>query len=271
MKKLLVYTSFLVAVFVLTSTISYSEVCSPGLIKAMKEEGLTNKKIKLICEKAKLYDEFSTVKQSAVEGKLVDWNGKPVAGVKIIARQVRPLKGYERFEAVTNLDGTFRIKELYPSSQYVFKPWSDKRTCKTAAKIESAPQGETAILPKPMKIAVAYSKKGGSIVGNLATGAKRFTVSSDGVISDSVTSLEWVVGPDRGTNYAQARQWVASRKTAGGGWRMPTRKELSALYQKGMEKRNMDLAFKTTGLYIWAEPRDSSSAWGFSFDDGRGY
>jgi hypothetical protein len=35
-------------------------------------------------------------KQSAVEGKLVDWNGKPVAGVKITASQVQPIKGYEQ-------------------------------------------------------------------------------------------------------------------------------------------------------------------------------
>ena len=43
-------------------------------------------------------------KQSAVEGKLVDWNGDPVAGVKITASQVQPIKGYEQFEAVTSAD-----------------------------------------------------------------------------------------------------------------------------------------------------------------------
>ena len=40
-------------------------------------------------------------KHSAVEGKLIDWNGKPVAGVKITAAQVQPIKGYEQFEATT--------------------------------------------------------------------------------------------------------------------------------------------------------------------------
>ena len=105
-------------------------------------------------------------------------------------------------------------------------------------------------------------------VGDLATGAKRFTVSSDGVISDSETSLEWVVGPDRDTTYEQARQWVASCKTAGGGWRMPTRKELATLYQKGFGKRNMDPAFKITGWYVWAGPRSSRTAWGFNFTFG---
>lgn len=186
-------------------------------------------------------------KQSAVEGKLMDWNGKPVAGVKITASQLKPIKGYEQFETVTKSDGTFLIKGLFPSSQYVLKPWSDKWTCKTVVQMDSAPQGETAVLPSPMVIAQAFSKSGGSLVLDLATGATRFAVSSEGVITDSKTGLEWILGPDRDTNYSQAEQWVASFKMAGGGWRMPTRQELATLYQKGVGQRNMDPAFKITG------------------------
>jgi len=210
-------------------------------------------------------------KQSAVEGKLVDGNGKPVAGVKITAAQVQPSKGYEQFEAVTSSEGSFRIRGLFPSSQYVLKPWSDKWTCDTAAKLDSAPQGETAVLPSPMVIAQAFSKSSGSLVTDLAMGATRFTVSSEGVIADSQTGLEWVVGPNRDTNYAQAEQWVAGCNVAGGGWRMPTRQELASLYQKGVGERNMDPAFKTTGWCVWGEPRDSSSAWDFPFADGNEY
>ena len=124
------------------------------------------------------------------------------------------------------------------------------------------------MLPTPMVIKQAFLKSGGSLVIDLATGATRFNVSPDGVISDSETRLEWVVGPDKDTTYMQARQWVDSCKTAGGGWRMPRRKELKALYQKGIGKRNMDSAFKTTGWFIWAEPRNSSSAWYLHFSNG---
>jgi hypothetical protein len=208
-------------------------------------------------------------KSSAVEGKLVDGSGKPVAGVKITAAQVQPIKGYEQFEAVTGSDGSFRIRGLFPSSQYVLKPWSDKWTCETSATLDSAPQGETAILPQPMVIAQAFSKSGGSLVTDLATGKTRMTVSSDGVIADTQSGLEWLVGPDRDTNYAQAEQWVAGCNVAGGGWRMPTRQELATLYQKGIGARNMDPAFKTTSTWVWAEPRDSSSAWRFNFYNGR--
>ena len=189
-------------------------------------------------------------KQSAVEGKLVDWNGKPVAGVKITASQVQPIKGYEQLEAVTKSDGSFLIKGLFPSSAYVLKPWSDKWTSETAVNMEAAPRDETAVLPKPMVIAMAYSKVNGSLVIDLATGKTRFMVSADGVITDSETGLEWIVEPDRNTNYSQAEQWVASSTVAGGGWRMPTRQELRTLYQKGVGQRNMDPAFKTTGWWV---------------------
>ena len=208
-------------------------------------------------------------KQSAVEGKLVDWNGEPVSGVKITAAQVQPIKGYESFEAVTGVDGSFRIRGLFPSSQYVLKPWSDKWTANIEVNLDSAPQGETAVLPNPMKITQAFSKKGGSLVTDLATGATRFTVSEEGVIADSRTKLEWIAGPDRDTNYADAEQWVANCNVAGGNWRMPTRQELATLYQEGIGERNMDPAFRMTGWWVWAEPRDSSSAWYFDFNLGR--
>ncbi len=187
-------------------------------------------------------------KSSSVEGKLVDGNNKPLAGVKITATQVQPIKGYEQFEAVTGADGSFALKGLFPSSAYVLKPWSDKWTTKVEMKVDSAPQGEIAVLPHPMQI--------------------RFEVSAEGMIVDSQTGLTWVVGPDKDTNYTQAEQLVAACTVAGGGWRMPTKSELKGLYQQGVGERNMDPAFETIGMWVWAEPRDSSSAWFFGFGFG---
>lgn len=120
-----------------------------------------------------------------------------------------------------------------------------------------------------MKITQAFSKKGGSLVTDIVTGAARFTVSEEGVIADSRTKLEWIAGPDRDTNYAEAEQWVANCNVAGGNWRMPTVQELATLYQKGIGEQNMDPAFRTTGWWVWAEPRDSSSAWDFYFLGGK--
>ncbi|MHB8765377.1 MAG: Lcl C-terminal domain-containing protein, partial [Deferrisomatales bacterium] len=90
------------------------------------------------------------------------------------------------------------------------------------------------MLREPLVIARARSRANGVLVGDLATGAPRFTVSQDGVIADGMMGLEWAVGPDRDTTYGQAQQWVANLAVAGGGWRMPTRRELATLYQKGV-------------------------------------
>lgn len=217
-------------------------------------------------------------KQSAVEGKVVDWRGNPVAGVKITASQIQPIKGYEQFEAVTGADGTFGIKGLFPSSTYLLRPLSEKWTTETALTVDSAPQGETAVLPKPMKIILAYSKNGGSLVYDLSTGRTRFTTSSDGAITDSKTGLEWVTGPDQDTNYSQAVQWVAACRVAGGGWRMPTRAELKTLYLPNVGKWNLDPAFKTGSGLVWAEPNESKTfagkayaAWMVFFGAAPGY
>lgn len=93
----------------------------------------------------------------------------------------------------------------------------------------------------------------------------RYTVSSEGVIHDSHTGLEWLVGPDKYTSYRDAESWVKKSKVAGGGWRMPTRAELRTLFQESVGTRNMDPVFKTTGWWVWAEPHGWSSAWGFDF------
>lgn len=101
--------------------------------------------------------------------------------------------------------------------------------------------------------------------------APRFVISPDGVIQDFEQGLEWIVGPDKDTNYNDAVKWVESCRVAGGGWRMPTRKELRGLYQKGKGDRNIDPVFKHTGWWVWAELRDSSSAWVVLFFDGNEY
>jgi hypothetical protein len=125
-----------------------------------------------------------------------------------------------------------------------------------------------------MACAMSFScgRKSSSVEGkalDLATGAVRFEVSSDGVITDSQTKLEWIVGPDQDTSYIQATQWVADCQVAGGGWRMPTRAELQSLYQKGVGVRNMDPVIKVTGWGLWAEPKDATTAWGFDFSVGK--
>ena len=85
---------------------------------------------------------------------------------------------------------------------------------------------------------------------------------------DNKTGLEWLAGPDKPTNWYDAKKWVESLNVAGGGWRMPTRKELKALYKMGAGKRNMTPLLKTTGWQVWSGETMDSSPWGFGFGSG---
>ena len=101
---------------------------------------------------------------------------------------------------------------------------------------------------------------------------ERFTVASNGVITDREQNLNWYLGPDKDTTYDEAVSWVKSLSVDGGGWRMPTREELKSLYDESKRSKApyMDPVFKTTEWWVWAEdqPLDSSSAWGFGFGSG---
>lgn len=97
----------------------------------------------------------------------------------------------------------------------------------------------------------------------------RFIKSDGGVIKDTQTGFEWIVGPDESTTWYMAKSWVNSLAVAGGGWRLPTKAELETLYIKGVGTRNISPLFKTTGWWVWsAGDRNTSTAWGFSFKYG---
>ena len=88
----------------------------------------------------------------------------------------------------------------------------------------------------------------------------------NGIVYDEKTNLEWIVGPDKDTTWDEAKAWVESLSVEGGGWRMPTREELKALYKKGAGSRNMTPLLKTSGWNVWSgETKGSSSAWLFDF------
>ncbi len=88
----------------------------------------------------------------------------------------------------------------------------------------------------------------------------------NGIVYDENTGLEWYPGPDKNTNWNEAKIWVESLSVAGGKWRMPSRGELKNLYKMGAGKRNMTPLLKTTGWWIWSdEIRGTRYAGGFDF------
>ena len=97
----------------------------------------------------------------------------------------------------------------------------------------------------------------------------RFVDHNKGVVYDKETGLEWYAGPDIDTTWYKAESWAKNLTLDGGGWRMPTKKELKSLYKKGAGQRNMTPLLKTTGWWVWSgETTGSSSAWGFYFIHG---
>jgi hypothetical protein len=89
---------------------------------------------------------------------------------------------------------------------------------------------------------------------------------ANSVVLDTKTVLEWYAGYDKAMNWYQAKRWVANLSVAGGGWRMPTRRELQTLYKKGAGARNRTPLLKSTGWWVWSgETKSSAAAWVFNF------
>ena len=137
---------------------------------------------------------FSDASQAATnfEGKIVDMQGKPVEGVKVIAQQVEPLKGYDRVESVTKSDGIFVLTGLYPQDRYTI--CIEGGQCNDVdTSITTGPKGETKLLKGT--IVLQYSP---------------FNISKDGVIVDPRTGLEWA--PTGGLGSSDRKQGFISVK-----------------------------------------------------------
>jgi len=88
-------------------------------------------------------------------------------------------------------------------------------------------------------------------------------------VYDLITGLEWIAGPGRNMSWDEAKKWADGLEIDGGGWRMPTRKELETLYQEGKGKRNMTRLLETEAWWVWtAETDDSVSSSLFDFSRG---
>jgi hypothetical protein len=188
-------------------------------------------------------------KKSGMEGKVLDGKGLPMSQIKIMAKQVKPINGYEQFETTTGTDGSFRFKGLCPASDYSFIPLDSNWKTEAKLTIKSAPAGQTITLPSPIVI--------------------RFT-SRDGAITDSKTGFQWAPDPGHPLNWNQANQYVRNLKlSVYSDWRLPTRAELRDLFNPSSQGR-IDPVFLLKGSCVWtSEMKDSSSAWIFYFNDGQ--
>jgi len=175
---------------------------------------------------------------SILEGKMVDGKNKPIANVKIIAKQKHPVPGYEHFEAVTDSDGIFHFKKLFPFSKYTIIPISD--LWETVFIITT--HGECKKLKD--KFTVRWTLK-------------------NGVVTDSLTGLMWAAHENgENINWFDAKSYC--KKYKGGGfsdWRLPTLIELGSLYKAGIRcKKKNTINISCNNLYWASNSRNSNGA-----------
>lgn len=187
-------------------------------------------------------------KYSSLEGRVVDGKGRSLANVKVTATLLQSLRGSEKFEAITGADGVFRFARIYPESEYQLTFYSDRWISDKKVKTDSGPEEQKKMLPEPITI--------------------RYLISRERVLIDTMKDMEWFEGPDKDTTWEQAQAWVAGLKIARGGWRIPTRMELSSLITVGAGKLQIHPFLTYRGKYVFAwsvERKDPESVWAFPF------
>jgi len=76
---------------------------------------------------------------------------------------------------------------------------------------------------------------------------ERFRTDENNVITDIVTGLQWMVGPDRDFGWYEANIWLRDLE---GDWRMPTRDELEQLFAAGITTDTWG-PFDNSGWIVW--------------------
>ncbi len=94
-----------------------------------------------------------------------------------------------------------------------------------------------------------------------------FSKTADGVVRDARNDLEWYAGPDESMDWQAANAWVSGLRAAGGGWRMPTLRELRTLKRPGVA--NITPLLKNTGFWAWSGDTEKAAVkWVYNFSYG---
>ena len=190
---------------------------------------------------------------SGIEGKVVNGKNLPISNIKLVAKQIDPVPGYNQFETTTASDGSFRFAKLFPASKYTLLPSSEDWKSSVKWTVKTMGDQETLDLKPALMI--------------------RFINSKAGVITDSYTGLQWAPDPGRGMNWSQANRYAQRLKLGGyDDWRLPTTSELRGLYDPSLRTRyKIDPLFRLSHRYVWSSVSDSSTAVIFIFSDGDKY
>ena len=190
-------------------------------------------------------------KKSGIEGKVVDGQNQPISGLKVIIKQVQPVKGYEQFETTTGSDGIFRFAGVMPVSDYSISLLTDKWKTKVTTKVTSGTEGQTLVLNSPMIV--------------------RFNVMRDGSVIDTKTGLQWLIY--NGTDLSAENVINNVKNIREGGfadWKLPTISELNSLQEKATASGFLSEADTAhEACCVWTgEPNTENVEWTFYVDDG---
>jgi len=200
---------------------------------------------------------FGCSKKSTLEGIVTDVASKPMAGVRVVAKQVRQDKG--QAEITTGADGTFKFEQLSASTEYELIPYLDATSKGRSITAESAPAGQTKKLPNPILVF--------------------FTPSKDGVLMRNTGSgLLWVkdAGKCGKMDWNAAMNMAKQFSFAGfSDWRLPTKNELKTLAAYGgkfpAEKLNSDVFTNVQADGYWSSNDEGNNlyAWAVNMKDGK--
>jgi uncharacterized protein YcfJ len=107
----------------------------------------------------------SCSKSTGLVGRVTDSNGQALAGIKVIAKQVQPVKGYEQFETISGADGSFTFAKLYPSSQYALTTQPANGITGESVTVSSGPDGQYTSLSAPLVVQGTVSNQGAPAPG----------------------------------------------------------------------------------------------------------
>ena len=89
------------------------------------------------------------------------------------------------------------------------------------------------------------------------------------IIHHIESDLEWYAAPDMPMEFKEAAAWAAGLSADGGGWRLPTLKELKTLGVVGHDFGNLNPLLRNTGYWFWGrDPDGSARKWVYRFSYG---
>ena len=162
--------------------------------------------------------------------------------------------------------------ELKPGRYHVEASKRGYQTKKMWVRLDAGEDKKVAVNLEQLQASIQPTKTHIRRPSSTSNAIKRdgiYVAYANGIVKDTNTGLEWKTGPDKDTDWNEARSWVQS---LGGDWRMPTMDELEGLYKKGKGNRNITPLLRTTGWYVWSgETKGSSNGRNFNFNDGYRY